>query len=209
MKILFMGDSITDAGKSFGKGSQLPLGQGYALMTAGRLGVKYPGRFTFINNGNSGDRIVDLYARIKIDVWNHAPDVLSILVGINDVWHEILNGNGVDAERFGTVYRMYITDTLRRFPGMKIILMEPFVGNCSLVAENREYFRDNVRERAVITERLAAETGVFFLPLQKMFDNACRTVGAEYWFDDGVHPFPAGHQLISDAWIGLFEKEIL
>ena len=80
MKVLYMGDSITDAGRNRAAGSQVAIGQGYPLLTSAYLGMKYPGKFEFINNGISGNRIVDLYARIKADVWNHEPDVLSILI---------------------------------------------------------------------------------------------------------------------------------
>ena len=127
MKVLYMGDSITDAGRNRAAGSQVAIGQGYPLLTSAYLGMKYPGKFEFINNGISGNRIVDLYARIKADVWNHEPDVLSILIGVNDVWHEFGGRNGVETERFDKVYRMFIDDTLNVLPNIKIMILEPFV----------------------------------------------------------------------------------
>jgi lysophospholipase L1-like esterase len=144
-----------------------------------------------------------------MDVWNHEADVLSILVGINDVWHETLNGNGVDAERFEAIYRMLIADTIKRYPNMKIVMMEPFVTKCSTVADNWLFFHEGIQARAKITKKIAEEMGVIFLPLQNVFDDACNTVDAAYWANDGIHPSPAGHQLIADAWIDMFEENVL
>ena len=123
MKILFQGDSITDCGRGTG------LGQGYPLLISARLGLDAPGEHEFLNFGISGNRVVDVYARIKKDGWNHEPDVFSILIGINDVWHELGGGNGVEADRFYTVLKMLADDTIARFPGIRMIFMEPFTLN--------------------------------------------------------------------------------
>ena len=103
MKILFLGDSITDAGKwrEMPFDNLASLGMGYVRSIANTLFSEIPRKYSLINAGISGDRIVDLYARIKKDVWNHSPDVMSVLVGVNDVWHEIESQNGVDIERLG------------------------------------------------------------------------------------------------------------
>ncbi|MCQ2440740.1 MAG: GDSL-type esterase/lipase family protein [Clostridia bacterium] len=86
-KILFFGDSITDCGRN--RDNDDSLGQGYPLLIKSELGFENPERYTFLNRGISGNRIVDLYARIKKDLINLAPDYVSILIGVNDVWHEI------------------------------------------------------------------------------------------------------------------------
>jgi len=207
MKILFQGDSITDVGRN--RNTSYSLGMGYPLLVGARLGLKYPGRFEFENLGISGNRVVDLYARVKCDFWNHTPDVLSILIGVNDVWHEVSHQNGVEADRFETVYRMLLRDTLARFPKMKILLMEPFVLRGGATDGNWEYFETETARRAEITKALADELGLVFLPLQKRLSEAALTQPASYWLGDGVHPTPAGHQLIADAWIDAFEREIL
>ncbi|MGM9625785.1 MAG: SGNH/GDSL hydrolase family protein [Eubacteriales bacterium] len=209
MKILFQGDSITDVGKNAGAGSLTPIGQGYAMICAAALGAKYPCQFTFENRGISGNRIVDVYARIKADGWNLEPDVFSILIGVNDVWHEIGNKNGVDAERFYRVYRMLVTDTIARLPAVRMILMEPFVLNCGVCAEHWDYFRDETAKRGEAIRRIADECGQIFLPLQDMFDQACSLAPANYWLGDGVHPTTAGHKLIADRWIAAFEEKVL
>ena len=89
MKILFQGDSITDVGRNNERGSMCDIGQGYALIVSAKLGCDYPGKFEFVNRGISGNRIVDLYARIKADCWNLCPDVLSILL-VNGILYKKL-----------------------------------------------------------------------------------------------------------------------
>jgi lysophospholipase L1-like esterase len=202
MKILFQGDSITDCGRGNG------LGQGYPLLVSARLGLDAPDKYEFLNFGISGNRVVDVYARIKKDGWNHEPDVFSILIGINDVWHELGGQNGVEADRFYTVLKMLADDTIARFPKIRMIFMEPFTLNTGVVAENWDYFREETALRARAVERVARETNQLYLPLQNLFDAACEKADASYWLRDGVHPTAAGHQMIADAWLDLFEREI-
>lgn len=205
MKILFQGDSITDMSRS--RESDL-LGQSYALMVAGDLSGHFPGCYEFVNRGISGNRIVDLYARIKADAWNLEPDVMSILIGVNDVWHEFGGHNGVEVDRYEKVYRMLIEDTKAKLPNIKLMLMEPFVLKASGTAENWEEFRSEVEARAEVVQRLAKEYGLAFVPLQERLDQACDTVPPSYWLPDGVHPSPAGHRLIADAWLEVFNRDI-
>ena len=209
MKILFQGDSITDVGRSQNAGSLISIGQGYACLIASRLSADYPGKFEFVNRGISGNRIVDVYARIKADGWNLEPDVLSILIGVNDVWHEFGGHNGVEANRFYNVYKMLVSDTLDRLPGIRMILMEPFVLKAAATEGAWELFRCETEKRAEAVRRIAEEYSQVFLPLQEMFDNATEIQPAPYWLGDGVHPTPAGHQLIADKWLETFESEVL
>ncbi|MBQ4351556.1 MAG: SGNH/GDSL hydrolase family protein [Clostridia bacterium] len=207
MKILFLGDSITDVGRNTNNGSLISIGQGYPLLVDACLSVKYPGEYTFENLGISGNRIVDVYARIKADCWNRKPDLVSILIGVNDVWHEFGGHNGVEANRFYNVYKMLVTDTKRALPeSRKMILMEPFVLKASATEGAWEAFRSETEKRAEAVRRIAGETGQIFLPLQAMFDEAAQKMPASYWLGDGVHPTPAGHGLIADAWVKCFEE---
>lgn len=208
MKILFQGDSITDVGRNTERGSQCSIGQGYALMVCGELGARFPGSYTFENRGVSGNRIVDIYSRIKIDCWNLEPDVISLLIGVNDVWHEVGGQNGVEAPRFERVYRMLIEDTKERLPNVKLMLMEPFVLKGEATEGNWDFFRTEVAKRADIVRKLSEEYRLSFVPLQKKLDEACKCCPAEYWVPDGVHPSPAGHRLIADAWLDVFNKDV-
>ena len=128
MKIILFGDSITDMGRdrslSFAGNA---FGCGYSARIAGDLYCKDSAKYTVLNRGISGNRSVDLYARLKEDVWNAKPDLISILIGVNDVWHEIAYEKGVDLARFVKVYRAIIEETREKFPEIKFMLMEPFV----------------------------------------------------------------------------------
>ena len=205
MKILFQGDSITDVGRNTNNGSLNSIGQGYPCLIASRLGADEPETYEFVNRGISGNRIVDVYARIKADCWNLAPDLLSILIGVNDVWHEFGGKNGVDAKRFYNVYKMLVTDTLEKLPDIRMILMEPFVLKASATEGLWDEFRSETEKRAEAVRRIAEECSQTFLPLQKMFDEAALRAPASFWLGDGVHPTNAGHQLIADAWIKTFK----
>ncbi len=204
MKILFLGDSITDAGRSRNE-QRLLMGQGYPVICAGKLGAEYPDKFQFVNTGVSGNRITDVYARIKVDCWNHNPDIISLLVGINDVGHEVNRGDGVENDRFENVYRMLLEDTIARFPNIKIILMEPFCLAVPHRPDDWVAFRRGAEEKSGIIKKLAEEFGCVFVPLQEKFDKACLRAPATHWIGDGVHPTPAGNWLIAEEWLKAFE----
>ena len=143
MKILFLGDSITDMHRN--RETEFfydSYGFAYPLFVEGELAIKYPKQFEVLNKGISGNRVVDLYSRIKIDCWNHKPDVVSIFIGVNDVWHGLFEGigNGVDIERFEKVYRMLIDDTKKALPCAKFILVAPFFLEGSATNERMDEF---------------------------------------------------------------------
>ena len=209
--ILFQGDSITDCGRD--KDNHRHMGHGYATMVAGAVMAENPGQYRCMNRGISGNRIVDLYARIKLDMINLKPDYMSILIGINDVWHEIGGHNGVDAEKFEMVYDWMIQELLRDVPGLKLMLLEPFVlpgratCNTEEIPDRWEYFRTETDLRRAAVKRLAEKHGLVFVPLQEKFNAANADAPADgYWLADGVHPTAAGHELIKQAWLEGFAK---
>jgi len=206
MKILFQGDSITDAGRDRGERNGISLGTGYPNLIGARMGMDAPGRYEFLNFGVGGDRSVDVYARIKRDCWNHQPDVISLLVGVNDVWHNYgANGcNGVDTERYTRVFEMLIEDTKERLPDVKFIILEPFALKGTGNEAYWEEFDQDVRDHAAAAKALAEKHGLIFVPLQQKLEAACALQPASYWLRDGVHPTAAGHQLIADAWMEAF-----
>ncbi len=208
MKIEFFGDSITDASRDRGSmDGGNAMGVGFVRQIAGILLAEAPEKYEIINRGISGNRIVDLYARIKADCWNLQPDVLSILIGVNDVWHEINYQNGVDIERFEKVYDMLLEDTQKQLPNTKIILCGPFVLLGCATEEKYEDFLI-IREYAKVVQRLAEKYGLPFLPLQEKFDKAANVHDAKYYLIDGVHPNIAGATLIANEWIKLFKNEV-
>lgn len=201
--IVFQGDSITDVGRN--REDFYNLGQGYPNLVAGRLGLRYPGQYTFLNRGVSGDRVVDIYARIKRDILNLKPDFLSILVGVNDVWHELDAQNGVSTPKYQRVYRMLLEEIRDALPGTKLLLMEPFVLQGSATHQALDWFRQEVSARAQAVRELATEFDLPFLPLQDSLDTLCASAPESWWLVDGVHPTVYFHQFIADQWIKAFE----
>ena len=201
LNVLFQGDSITDAGRS--RETTLPpnagLGVGYPLFIAGRaLNVLADRDLSFYNRGISGNRVVDLYARWKVDALNLSPDVISILIGVNDTWHEFGSNNGVEVDRYEKIYRMLLAWTRERLPQVKIVLCEPFVLPIGAVGEA---WLPEIAARQQVVKGLVEEFKTVFVPLQQMFDEALERAPAAHWLADGVHPTPAGHVLIADAWL--------
>lgn len=207
MKIVLFGDSITDMGRDRTSDmGAFSFGHGYSNIIASQLLKSNPLRYEIYNRGISGDRIVDLYARIKRDVWNVQPNVLSILIGVNDVWHDLgENPNGVDIVRYEKVYRTIIEETKERLPDVKFILCEPFVLKGAATEEQYADFL-KVKDYAKVVKRLAEEYSLYFLPLQKILDEAAEKFGADKFLYDGVHPSLAGAGLIADAWLNLFRN---
>lgn len=205
--ILFQGDSITDCGRGNG------LGNGYPLFVTAQLGYECPGKYDFINKGISGNRIVDVYARIKADIINLKPDYMSILIGVNDVWHEIDGHNGVDAEKFERIYCMLIEEIKQALPEIKIMIMEPFclrassTDNTETMPDRWDIFHSEVKKRAEKAKAVAQKYGLKFIPLQDKLDAAANiTQDTYYWLGDGVHPTPKGHELIKREWIKAFNE---
>ena len=209
--ILFQGDSITDCGRN--REDITSTGVGYVHMVKGQLGSECPGEYEFINKGVSGNRIVDVYARIKMDIINLKPDYMSLLIGVNDVWYE-LGGrhNGVAAEKFEKIYDMLIEEILEALPDIKIFILEPFVleGAATIATEAEperwDYFRTEVPLRAAAAKRIAEKYNLPFVALQNIFDDACKQAPASYWLRDGVHPTPMGHWIIKNEWLNAFRE---
>ncbi len=209
LRFLFQGDSITDVSRidpeDGGAGSYL-FGYGYPNLVAADLLKNKKGEFEFINKGVSGNRIVDLYARIKDDIINLKPDVMSILIGVNDVWHELSVQNGVAAEKFEKIYNMLIEEVKEALPDIKIIILAPFVLKGSGTEMYYDEFRAEVQKRAECAKRVAEKHNLYFVELQSKFDEASADGDTVYWATDGVHPSAAGHQLIKEALMDVIKK---
>ena len=207
MKIVFFGDSITDAGKCE-EYFEYTYGQGFLGFIAGQLLSENPLKYQILNRGIGGNKSVDLYARIKQHVWEEAPDVLSILVGVNDLWHDLFHARGVDIVRFEKVYRAIIEETLEKFPKIKIIVCEPFILEGESTSPKYEEFLE-IKDYAAVVAKLAKEYGLYFLPFQKVLDEKAKEFPAECWLWDGVHPTRAGAKLYADEWLKLFKEKVL
>ncbi len=226
-RILFTGDSITDVRRTgqvramsemlekMGKHlmphevaeqTNSALGCGYPLLVASQLGCEQPGTYEILNRGISGHRVVDLDARVKADCINLKPDVLSILIGINDVWHEASMKNGVDAEKFERVYNYMLAEIIAALGDLKLILIEPFVLKGSATEEQWDFFSRETELRRQVVTKLAAKYGAALLPAQKLFSEAEARSCSSDWLADGVHPTPGGHWMLAQAWLELFRS---
>ncbi len=204
IKFLFQGDSITDADRR--RENDQNYGYGYPNLFAAEVLKNKPYEFDFVNRGISGDKIVDVYARIKMDIINLKPDYMSMLIGVNDVWHELNEANGVAEEKFEKVYDMLISEILEALPNLKIILLEPFVLKGCGTERYYDVFREEVIKRAEAVKRIADKYNLKFVPLQAKFDEAAQGGNDTYWLADGVHPTSAGHCLIKDELMKAFNE---
>lgn len=206
--ILFQGDSVTDCDRDRRRDDHL--GNGYPRLIEASLGYEKPGAFRFLNRGVSGDRVPDVYARIVKDILYLRPDCLSLLIGVNDIWHGIEAHNGTGKARFEKVYDLLLSEVCAELPQTKLIVMEPFVLHGTATddrpdqPERFRVFDSGVRELAAITRCLAQRYHAIFVPLQEKFDTAVQRAEPSYWLMDGVHPTAKGHELIKRAWLEAF-----
>lgn len=208
--VLFFGDSITDCARN---GDHfLKLGSGYANHVSATLGAQCPNQYEFINRGISGNRIVDLYARIKVDFINLKPDIASIFIGVNDVWHEISREDGVDTPKFEKIYDMMLEEIYSANPDIKLILIAPFVlegsatCNTDEIPDRLNRFITGVAQKVDAVKRIAKKYNLPLIDTQSAFNEALKKAGPDYWTMDGVHPTAAGHEIIKNLWIEEFNK---
>lgn len=188
--ILFQGDSITDGNRGRSADPNHVMGHGYAFIIAAKYGSLLAERnLTFLNRGVSGNRVGNLQARWQKDALDLKPDVLSILVGINDA-----NG-GVSATEYEQQYDQLLATTVAGLPKVKLVICEPF----------RMPVNDRVRAFQDIAGRLAEKYRAPLVRFQRVFEEADRRVGGKYWIWDAVHPTYSGHQLMADEWIRTVE----
>lgn len=180
------------------------MGLGYPAYVAGRLGMENPGKYQFYNRGIGGHRIVDIYARIKRDIINLQPDYMSLLVGVNDVWHELEEGNGVETEKFKKIYEILLDEVEAALPNLRIMLMEPFVLPGTGTKAYYSQFRKGVQERAETVRQLAEERHLPLIRFQADLNRLAETAPEGYWLYDGVHPSIYFHQYMADKWIETF-----
>lgn len=200
---LFQGDSITDGNRGRSKDPNHIMGHGYAFSIASRVGADMPEkRLTFINRGISGNTVVDLEARWQKDTLDLKPDVLSVLVGINDASSVVFSyDNGVDIQKFSRVYDDLLTKTKEAFPSIVIVLGLPFILPVGKVKDNWDAYSADLDKRKMVVRQLAQKFDAVLVDFQKVFDSACKRAPANYWIWDGVHPTVAGHELMARQWL--------
>jgi lysophospholipase L1-like esterase len=200
--ILFQGDSITDGARGRNDDPNHILGHSYAYIIGARLGYFWAEhKPVFINRGISGDRASDLYARWNEDAISLNPNLISILIGVNDAWR-IMNGepSGV-TDRFERAYRHILEETKQVLPEAQLVLCEPFLLNVGAPSQNWPDWSERLTSYRQTVRALSEQFGAVFVPLQAAFDDACSRADAAYWLWDGVHPTAAGHELIAKQWL--------
>lgn len=202
--ILFQGDSITDAGRKkdvMEANDSAAMGKGYAANVAGEILADNPELgLKFYNRGVSGNMVPSLAARWQADCIDLKPDILSILIGINDIWHTIAFGTNykgtiVDYEEG---YRQLIKDTLAAKADTRIVICEPFTTRDANFKSKTD--GKTPTDFAVVAKKIADDLKLTFVPFQAEFNKACKAAPATFWLSDGIHPTPAGHALMSQVW---------
>ncbi|WP_407389414.1 SGNH/GDSL hydrolase family protein [Carnobacterium jeotgali] len=205
-RILFIGDSVTDGDRD--RTTASALGQGYPLIIAKTLTKHYPElELTFFNRGIGGDKLSDMAARWREDCLVLKPTIVSILIGINDTWHTVGQeqfGRIEQLQRFEQQYRSLL-ESLQKELKCQIVLMEPFV---LPYPKDREAWRRDLDPRIQVVRKLANEFQADLIPL----DGILNTIGIKKNYayltgEDGVHPTPAGHGTIANAWLKAVEKD--
>lgn len=201
--ILFQGDSITDARRDRKSEPHAnhprALGTGYPFLIAGDLLQAHP-KFDLkiYNRGISGHKVPDLQKRWQKDTLDLKPAVLSVLVGVNDIWHKFAGRYDGTVEDYRTGFTALLNQTKKALPETTIVVCEPFALRCGAV--KNEWFPEFDERRAVARE-VAETTGSIWVPFQTMFDEAIATgTDPSYWAADGVHPTLAGHTLMAKTW---------
>jgi lysophospholipase L1-like esterase len=204
MKILFQGDSITDA---FRKPEEInpafQLGNGYAFLVAARLGVRHPERrFEFMNRGISGNTVQDLEKRWQADSLDYRPDLFSLLIGVNNIIRRQNSLKDISDSEVLASYRRLLEQMRTQNPGILFLLMEPFLLEAGEVTAAWKVALKPIQEGIAV---IAREFDAPLIPLQSLFDKSLSRAPAAYWAYDGIHATHAGFQLIADAWLEAVE----
>ena len=194
-RILFQGDSITDGNRGRSEDPNHILGHGYAFIIAAKYGAVFAERnLTFLNRGISGNKVTDLEKRWQKDTLDLKPDVLSILIGVND-------NRDVPFDQYEQIYDKLLTDTKAANPNVRLVLCEPFALAVGAKKAVWEQWNPGIKQRQEIVAKLAAKHHAALVRFQKIFDEACQRAPAEHWIWDGVHPTYSGHQIMADEWV--------
>jgi len=200
--VLFQGDSITDCGRNKETGADL--GQGYPAKIAGIWEILFPGsNVNFINRGISGNRTKDLLERYEKDFKALKPDLVSILIGINDTWRRYDRNDPTPVELFESNYRTLLKNIKQDLPRASIVIMEPFL--LGSVPE-RNLWREDLDPKIQVARCLAKEYADKFIPMDGIFTRyAVEGVKEADMAADGVHPTPLGHGIMAIEWLKVLD----
>ena len=201
--ILFQGDSMTDSGRNradIAPNNAKMLGTGYSFLAASDLLLNNPAKdLKIFNRGVSGNKVYQLAERWDADALAFKPNVISIMIGVNDFWHTLTNGYTGTIETYRTDYKKLLDRTKQALPDVKFIIGEPFAVNGVKSVTDKWYPKFN--EYRALAKEIASEYNAPFIPYQTIFDEAIKTAPGSYWTGDGVHPTLAGANLMAHAWL--------
>ncbi len=191
MRILFQGDSVTDCNRNYE--DFFDLGDGYVMYTVENLKQQFPeADFEFINKGISGNRTKDVLARARADIVDIDPDVITILIGVNDTWRRFDMNDPTTAEEFRNNYES-ILKIIKEKTRAKIVMLECFV----IYGMGRDEYREDLNAKIDETRKLAYKYADAFIPLDGILAEACMKVSPELISADGVHPAVEGRKIIA------------
>lgn len=201
--VLFQGDSITDSGRKkddSNANNPSALGAGYAVMAASDLLYQYPEKSLKVyNKGISGNKVYQLAERWDKDALDIRPNVLSILIGVNDFWHYHLGRYNGTIQTYRDDYKKLLDRTKQVLPNVQLMIGEPFAVT-GVKAVDEKWFPAFDEYRSAARD-IAREFDAVFIPYQSIFDKAQKKAPGSYWTLDGVHPSLAGAQLMAHAWM--------
>lgn len=206
--VLFQGDSITDAGRKKDQNAAnnpAALGSGYAFLAAAALLKQFPDRnLQIFNKGISGNKVYQLAERWDADCLQLKPDVLSILIGVNDFWHTLTGGYKGTVKTYRDDLTTLLDRTRQQLPAVQLIIGEPFAVSGIKAVDEKWYPAFNDYRAAA--KEIADKYNAVFIPYQSVFDKAEKTAPGSYWTGDGVHPSIAGAELMAAAWVETVKK---
>ena len=195
-RIVFIGDSITDCDR---RGAAAPYGDGYVDLVRSLVVARHPELgLTWVNRGIGGDTVRDLAARWADDAIGTAPDWLSVMIGINDIWHAFGSqpGRAVPIDEYATTLRSLLREAVDR-TGCRLIVAEPYI----IEPDRGEPQRAQTDKYCLVAREIAAEFGAVNVRTQDAFDEVLRSTGPADWADDRIHPNHPGHAVIAQAFL--------
>jgi lysophospholipase L1-like esterase len=203
MKILFQGDSVTDAGRD--RSDPHDMGNGYPRYASAMIQDSFPDtELEFVNLGIGGNRTEHLVERLETDFIEIQPDIISIMIGVNDVWHHYSHGIETSDEQFEQNYRA-VLDAIKTRTSARILMIQPFL--LETVDPAKQAYTEELARKQAIVKKLADEYADAYLPLDEILHSQTEEEPA-YYAADGVHPTPDGACFIGEAYLGAIAKLI-
>lgn len=206
--ILFQGDSITDAQRDrtvTEANIRQAMGSGYAQHTASALLLDHCDKnLQIYNRGNGGNIVQQLEERWDEDCLQLRPDLLSVLIGINDSARAFSpDPTGHTPADFDQCLRRLLDQARQQNPALRLVICEPFFYP---IREEQNAWQDGFEQRRAATKAIATDFDAAFVPFQSLFEELYQLAPAAYWLPDGVHPTLPAHRRMADLWLKIVQS---